>query len=239
MNIRRGSIINKSKSTFSREIVPRNINVRYNNNRNRMIKSWIKKFWIRLFISIILFILILTIKKINIKSSNYFIDFIKHEINKEIDVHKLYGNSIEIVKNIKKKSERALEVINLDTNTSQSFIKPMDGDIVSYFQRETDSDGELQTHGIILKGEEGKDIIASQEGVVLDIGHHNIDKYYIIVKHRGELLSVYKNLKNPLVKKNQKINKGQVIGTSAGELEFEIWHNKQLVNPLLYIDTNI
>ncbi len=73
------------------------------------------------------------------------------------------------------------------------------------------------------------------EGVVLDIsqipGLHNV----IAIQH-GEYYTVYANLANVSVKINENVNINQIIGYAAdkdgaGEINFQIWHNFDKINP--------
>lgn len=63
----------------------------------------------------------------------------------------------------------------------------------------------------------------------------------VIVRH-GDYLTVYSNLSSVFVKKGQKVNTKQELGIirtdqeeSKTELHFELWHNKLIQNPSLWI----
>lgn len=208
------------------------------NSREPDYRVLIERTLIKFTICLILFMAIIIMKNINTRSTNYVINLLQYRLNESFDIVEVYGKAKAIAAEIAKKGEKTLEVINLKTNYSIEFLNPMEGEITTFFQEEIEGSNTI-SRGIIIKGEMGENIIATQEGVVIEVGNTSSGGHYIIIKHRGELLSVYKNLESYLVEKDQKIIMGEVIGTSSGKLQFEVWNNKKPVDPLSFINLNM
>ena len=96
--------------------------------------------------------------------------------------------------------------------------------------------------GLILEGKLGEPIAAAGDGKVIfsgpgPRGYGNL----IIVKHEGELLSVYAHNKTLLVKDQESVKKGQKIaelgdsGTDSPKLHFEIRRQGKPVDPKQYL----
>lgn len=96
--------------------------------------------------------------------------------------------------------------------------------------------------GIDIPAPGGSNILAANGGTVIvaawDDGYGN----YIIIDHGGGITTVYAHSSKLVVKKGDKVQKGQVIakvgttGTSTGNhLHFEVRVNGESVNPLNYV----
>jgi len=97
----------------------------------------------------------------------------------------------------------------------------------------------------------GIDII-SQSNIVSSITHGIVSsvvsisesKTTIILKHDNDYYSVYSNLKNIYVSKNDKVNSDQAIGEMAlnddntYDMHFEIWKGKENLNPTNWLKNN-
>lgn len=99
----------------------------------------------------------------------------------------------------------------------------------------------IQNNGIDIlteKGSKARAIFSGKVTTVMTIPHYN---NVVIIRH-GDYLSVYSNLKDVFVKKGQKINTKQNIGTVytnnddyKTELHFEIWKGKIHLNPAIWL----
>jgi murein DD-endopeptidase MepM/ murein hydrolase activator NlpD len=96
--------------------------------------------------------------------------------------------------------------------------------------------------GIDIPAKYGKDIIAAENGVVTFSGKMSGYGRIIVLKHGGNLSSVYAHNNENLVKKDQKVFRGQLIakighsGKATGDhLHFEIRKNDVAVNPIAFI----
>ncbi len=116
-----------------------------------------------------------------------------------------------------------------------SFAWPIKGKVLSNFN-------EPKQMGLILDGKMGEPITAAGDGKVIfsgpgPRGYGNL----IIVKHDGELLSVYAHNKTLLVKDQESVKKGQKIaelgdsGTDSPKLHFEIRRQGKPVDPKQYL----
>jgi murein DD-endopeptidase MepM/ murein hydrolase activator NlpD len=97
--------------------------------------------------------------------------------------------------------------------------------------------------GIDIPGPIGAKIVASEDGVVF-YSDNGIRGYgnMIILKHQGEMFTVYAHNKKNLVSKGDKVKKGELIaylgntGRSTGpHLHFEIRKNNKVKNPKGYL----
>ena len=116
-----------------------------------------------------------------------------------------------------------------------SFAWPIKGKVLANFS-------EPKQMGLILDGKIGEPIAAAGDGKVIfsgpgPRGYGNL----IIVKHDGELLSVYAHNKTLLVKDQETVKKGQKIaelgdsGTDSPKLHFEIRRQGKPVDPKQYL----
>ncbi|SDK57922.1 murein hydrolase activator EnvC family protein [Natronincola ferrireducens] len=199
---------------------------------------WFKKTFIKLIICLTILLVIIIIKNINTRATNYIITKVDYRINKQFNLVDNYHWAKDSALQLIRKSDDIIPVFNFGGTSQTQFVSPMKGEIISFFEEEVEG-RTVKTRGIVIQGEIGDEVIATQEGVVLEIGENQSSGNYIIIKHKGELLSVYKNLDQRIVSKNQKVVIGEIIGTSAGKLRFEVWQNKQPVDPLLFINLGI
>ncbi len=89
---------------------------------------------------------------------------------------------------------------------------------------------------------EGKPIIASDGGTVLEAGWHNSYGYYVLIDHGNGFKTRYAHCRSLNVKAGQKVAQGEYIadvgntGYSFGaHLHFEVILNGQLVDPMNYV----
>jgi lipoprotein NlpD len=119
--------------------------------------------------------------------------------------------------------------------SAPSFAWPIKGRVLANFS-------EPKQMGMILDGKLGEPISAAGDGKVIfsgpgPRGYGNL----IIVKHEGELLSVYAHNKTLLVKDQESVKKGQKIaelgesGTDSPKLHFEIRRQGKPVDPKQYL----
>lgn len=115
------------------------------------------------------------------------------------------------------------------------FIWPADGAITKHF-------GDPKSLGIAIAGRRGDPVAAAADGKVIfsGLGPKGYGKL-LIVKHQDDLLSVYANNSNLLVREGQQVRQGQKIAElgTAGDgkdgLHFEIRRQGKPVDPLPYL----
>lgn len=103
--------------------------------------------------------------------------------------------------------------------------------------------------GIDLTAPRGTEIRAAADGVVSDLSHSTLLAGYgnlVEISHNEEISTRYAHLESILVKRGQKVKKGQVIGTlgnSGGSitphLHYEVLKNGTEQNPIYYLLQNI
>lgn len=190
--------------------------------------SWLKRTTIRFIVCIFIFIIVFIMKAINIDATNHILDVVQDKLNEEFNYIQGYNKVKEFAGRVSTFGEKAFAVFNIKGVETYPFIMPMEGTI-----------DVANSKKIIIKGEEGQDILAAGEGVVIKTGSNKSFGTYIIIKHKGELLSVYKYAQNSKVQVNQKVVKGEVIGTSSSKLQFEVWYRNKSEDPMKYIENNV
>lgn len=120
------------------------------------------------------------------------------------------------------------------------FMKPVEGRIISSYGPK---DGGLYNDGINIQAVRGSPVRAAQNGVVVYTGN-DLDAYgnLVLIRHDNKLMSAYAHLNKTLVKRGQKVSRGQSIATvgSTGQvdkpqLHFEIRRGSQPLNPAKYL----
>lgn len=138
-----------------------------------------------------------------------------------------------------KKSENVIEKVS-DKFFAGQFSWPIRGTIISKFGPKQ---GGLYNDGINIKAKEGVEVKSSESGVVAYVG--NELKGYgnlIIIKHSGGWITAYAHLQKTLVKRGQKIAKGEKIATvgstgnvTSAQLYFGLRKGRDAVNPQNYL----
>ena len=96
----------------------------------------------------------------------------------------------------------------------------------------------LQNIGIDIQAEFGQDVRATAKGIVTAITWRRGMGNIIMINHFGGYFTVYTHLSQIIIQVDESVEAGQVIG-SVGDsgslswpmLHFEIWKNKQALNP--------
>lgn len=88
--------------------------------------------------------------------------------------------------------------------------------------------------GIIIKGNPGGEVIASEDGVVKKVGYMRGYGKYIVVKHEKRYITVYSNLLDIDVKAGDSVHKGGRIGNISEDmtLHFQIDRGGKPENPI-------
>ena len=97
-----------------------------------------------------------------------------------------------------------------------------------------DGENGVNSIGVIIKGNPGGDVIASESGVVGKVGYMRGYGKYIVVTHENRYTTVYSNLMDVNVKSGDKVKKGAKIGNISEDktLHFQIGHMGKPENPL-------
>lgn len=201
------------------------------------IKKWTQKTMIRLICCCLIFLMLFALKAIGGPTTEKVIETVQYRLNQRITFADAYQQAIAFKNTIEERSNRAVAVFNLETRFTRRLILPMSGTISVFFNETIPASGK-PSKGIIIEGREGQKIMAADDGVVLEIVSSPSSGYSLIIKHKGDILTVYKNMANSDAVINQRVSKGDIIGESGEKLVFEVWNKKDPVDPLEFIDVD-
>lgn len=100
---------------------------------------------------------------------------------------------------------------------------------------------EITNNGVDIRTEEGASVRSVAEGRVAGVQFVPGHDYTVILQH-GDFYTVYTNLSSTPLAKGQEVKAKQTIGqvstnniTGTSELHFEVWQQKERMNPSLWI----
>lgn len=100
---------------------------------------------------------------------------------------------------------------------------------------------EITNNGIDIRTEESAEVRSIFEGKVAGVQFIPGHEYTVILQH-GNYYTVYSNLSETKLTKGEQVSAKQLIGrvannaiTGTSELHFELWHEKERMNPALWI----
>ncbi len=109
---------------------------------------------------------------------------------------------------------------------------PVQGDILKTYEKGVNE-------GIDIAATAGSPVKAAEAGTVGAIVQDTNGVDIIVIKHAGNLLTVYTHVENPVVGKGDRVSRGQVIGTvrtgSPSFVHFEVRVGSDSVNPMEYL----
>lgn len=96
--------------------------------------------------------------------------------------------------------------------------------------------------GVQLTGAKNAHTMSIAEGVVISSDWSPESNHTIIIQHKNNFISIYRNIAGSLVTKGEQVRSSQVIGYAGDDasnelslLDFELWRDGKAVNPELYI----
>ena len=157
-------------------------------------------------------------------------------------VRKKIQNSADHTKKQKRSSRlaRTQKELRPPPRSSSRFLWPVRGRIISKFGAKGKG---LHNDGLNIAAAAGSPVLAAENGVVAYDGNElggfgNL----VLIKHSGNFVTAYAHNAELLVRRGQKVRRGQAIakvgrtGTVARpQLHFEIRKGRRPVNPLLYL----
>jgi murein DD-endopeptidase MepM/ murein hydrolase activator NlpD len=109
---------------------------------------------------------------------------------------------------------------------------PVQGDILKPYEKGVNE-------GIDIAATAGTNVRSAEAGTVGAIVQDTNGVDIIVIKHAGNLLTVYTHVENPSVAKGDRVSRGQVIGTvragSPSFVHFEVRLGSDSVNPMEYL----
>ena len=132
------------------------------------------------------------------------------------------------------KSELTLEKPkSIATNNTGRFSYPINGKIIrDYVKNKTD--------GIDISAPVGTPIVAAERGIVAAITADTKEVPIIVLKHEGNLLTVYAGIGDIAVKEKDKVSRSQVLGKiQPGDppfLHFEVRRGFESIDPMEFLE---
>ena len=134
------------------------------------------------------------------------------------------------------KKKSAVKIAKITTKKIEQkpikFLKPIEGVILQPYKRDLND-------GIDISAASGEIIIAVADGKVVAITKDTEQRSILILRHYGNLLTIYANITKILVEKGETVLAGQRIASiSDGKpsfLHFEVREGLESVNPNKYI----
>lgn len=156
----------------------------------------------------------------------------------------LSSKTTNLSQKIKTKSSAQTPTINIpkpSARTSNKFAWPVKGKVLIEF-------GPLgkgrHNDGINIAAHQGSSVLAAENGVVAYSGHQ-LKSFgnLLLLKHDEGFMTAYAHNDTIMVKRGDKVKKGQLIATvgktgsvTASQLHFEIRKGSKVLNPMMYLE---
>ena len=131
------------------------------------------------------------------------------------------------------------QATNVNEIQSLNLFRPAQGEIIRAF------DISNSHFGVDIAEVPGESIRAVHDGTVVMSDFTANDGYTIVIQHRENMISVYRNCYRLMKEIGEKVTKGEAIGTfinrkaednrSKRFLHFELWHRGKPLDPNIYI----
>ena len=131
------------------------------------------------------------------------------------------------------------QATNVNEIQSLNLFRPAQGEIIRAFDI---SNGHF---GVDIAEVPGESIRAVHDGTVVMSDFTANDGYTIVIQHRENMISVYRNCYRLMKEIGEKVTKGEAIGTFINRkaedngnkrfLHFELWHRGKPLDPNIYI----
>lgn len=121
-----------------------------------------------------------------------------------------------------------------EVQTERDFIMPVQGEIILGYSGQPGGN-----EGINIFAPEGTPVAASGDGTVAIVSPRTNGTTIVLIRHKEDFHTVYTNLQDVTVEKDQRVTQGQIIGSVAGGdnefLHFEIRIGTQSTDPVPYL----
>ena len=130
------------------------------------------------------------------------------------------------------KSKSSNQPENIEPSNTGQFSYPVNGKIIrDYVKNKTD--------GIDISAPEGTPIVAAEKGIVAAITSDTQEVPIIVLKHEGNLLTVYAGIGDIGVKEKEKVLKSQLLGKirpgNPSFLHFEVRRGFGSIDPMEFL----
>lgn len=175
---------------------------------------------------------------------------VKYDDN--LSVNALEDNVTPVIKNEEETNTTDKKIVKPFTSTAVSISK-------SYYDMQDDEKTQqnslvyyentyLQNSGVLYSSKEAFDILSVYDGTVTNISEDEILGNVVEITHNPNLKTIYYSLGEILVKKDDVINSGTIIGKSGSNLLdeeqdncllFEVYYNGNTIDPEDFYNMNI
>ena len=197
--------------------------------------DWFRKTIIRIIISAFLLMIVMMVKISNFQQPKKILNFVEAKLESNFNIRVYLVGIKKLPDYIHTFGDKVITAMKIENKSDKMFISPIDGEITTYFDGKIDETSNI-SRGLIFSSDVGRDIYSVGDGVIIDAGSNKLVGNYIIIKHRGELLSVYKYVGTNHMNVNQRVKQGQTIGVSSGKLLLEIWYCNEPIDPIEYMN---
>lgn len=110
------------------------------------------------------------------------------------------------------------------------------------------ADTYFQNSGVAYGGKDNFEVLSILDGTIIDVKEDPLLGKIVEIRNSNDMISVYQSLSEVIVKKDDQVKKGDIIGKSGtsafgsnlnDHLHFELIYKGQNVNPEEYYDKNI
>jgi murein DD-endopeptidase MepM/ murein hydrolase activator NlpD len=121
---------------------------------------------------------------------------------------------------------------------------PVPGVITSKYGRRRDPiNSQLAFHnGVDIRGRMGTDVKATADGKVFELGNDKSIGRFVIIDHKNGFKTTFGHLKKILVKRGEKVRRGQIIGllgnsgrSTGPHVHYAVSYKNKLVDPIKYM----
>lgn len=206
--------------------------------REMDLKKTIKRTFIRTVITSIIILLILLVKISKYETPKDILNIVQQNMEYSPHINTYYSKARGLFSNLKLLGKNVITAVNLKSETQEKFAMPINKEVSIYFNENIDGSSN-RSNGLVFSSNYRENIAAISQGVIIEVGGNKAIGEYVIIKHKGELLSVYKYLDEVNIVQNQRIEKGEIIGKTTDKLLLEIWKENKPVDPLKHIDSSM
>lgn len=190
-----------------------------------------------------------TVLKGELKAEKFNIDSTKQAIATKLDETKLKPSEKELAlrKEVDKIEKYSIQN-NTDINSDYLFFPPVKGKVISSF------DFEKRHFSVTISVLKNTPVKAASAGMVVFTDWAPDTGYFLVLKHKSGIVSVYKQNSKVLKQQGEFVIAGEVIAVAGAvnqktaaenstkaekmeaQLRFELWDNDKALDPLKYID---
>lgn len=119
---------------------------------------------------------------------------------------------------------------------SASLAWPLDGGVLL---RDYSNEGPVPYEGLMLAAPSGTPVLAAADGEVLHVGSEGAYGTMVLVRHAGDLVTIYAHVDDVKVRAGERVRRGQAIAsvgtsgrTESPQLHFQVRSGRTPVDPL-------